>query len=189
MRRTALRLAILLSMVFVSACATRVHSEHMQSVNFMQYQKFHWQAPPHNGPVRNPIIDSAILGQRVKNAVVQTLLNRGFKPVDSADQADFLVTYLTSTQQEVRGTGNTGFCVGFGRPFYDPFFSTAFCPSFPYDVRSYQEASLIIDVIDAGTHQLVWRGWTSTELNQHNYSREAVDDAVARILREFPPRG
>lgn len=185
--QTLLRVVVLLIVALVAACATPIQSEHLAGADFAGYHKFYWRAPPANRPVRNPITDNTIVDQRVAQAVVHTLTSRGFEQVSDPAQADFIVTYLTSTQQQIRSTGGVSVGIGFGYPFYNPFFGTAFYPAFPYDVRSYQQASLIIDIIDAHTHQLVWRGWTSNELTSANYSSQAVDRAVQRILAEFPP--
>jgi hypothetical protein len=185
--QTFLRVVALLIVALIAACATPIQSEHLRGADFTGYHKFYWRAPPPNRPVRNPITDSTIVDLRVQQAVVQTLTNRGFQQVSDPAQADFVVTYLTSTQQQIRSSGGVRVGVGFGYPFYNPFFGSAFYPAFPYDVRSYQQANLIIDIIDAHTHQLVWRGWTSSELTRANYSSPAVDEAVKRILAEFPP--
>lgn len=186
--QTAIRFVALLAVAALSACATRVYSEHAQSANFASYHNFYWQAPSHQQPVRNPILDSQILDERVRSAVVQTLQSHGYAQVETPAQADFIVTYLTSTQQEVRSTGGFRVGIGFGAPFYDPFFGSAFYPVGPYDVQSYEQADLIIDVIDARTQKLVWRGWTSGEATQANYAPRAVDEAVSRILSRFPPK-
>lgn len=183
------RLAVFLVAGALAACATAPQVEYSHQTNFGSYHSFYWQPVTHQGPVKNPVLDSDILDQRVRTATVRTLLNHGYSQAPDASQADFLVTYQTASEQQLRSNSGFRFGFGIGRPFwapYDPFWSAAFYPR-PYDIESYQEGHLIIDIIDAQTHKLVWRGWTSAIVRPSNYSDEAVNEMVNEILSRFPP--
>jgi hypothetical protein len=43
----------------------------------------------------------------------------------------------------------------------------------------------MLDVLDAQSKRLVWRGWTTELLNQDNYSDKSVQDAVKNIFDKF----
>lgn len=184
------RCLLLLAIAALAACATVPQVQYSPQTNFAGYRTFYWQPVKHRPPVKNPILDSEILDQRVQAAVVQTLLKHGYQQADNAAAADFVVTYQTATEQALRSSGGFRFGIGFGYPFYDrfydPFWGAAFYP--PYSIESYQEGDLIIDVIDARTHKLVWRGWTTAIVRPENYSQGAVNDMVKTILSRFPPR-
>jgi hypothetical protein len=184
----------------LGACATAPTVDYNHQANFARYHTFSWIPVKHPRPVKNPVLDSQILDQRVRKAVVNTLTQHGYRRVADAKQADFLVTYQTATEQQLRAYGGfrSGFAFGYpfygpfiGSPFYgplyDPFFGVAFYPGLPYQIRSYQQGHLIVDVIDGDTHQLVWRGWTSATVRPDNYSQSAVTDMVKTILSRFPP--
>ena len=51
----------------------------------------------------------------------------------------------------------------------------------------YKEGTLIIDVIDARTRRLAWRGWAVGATRKGYYTEEKVSEAVAAILKHFPP--
>ena len=54
----------------------------------------------------------------------------------------------------------------------------------------YEEGTLVIDMIDARTNQLVWRGMVKdTILDFHNINEvdETVVKNVSELLAEFPP--
>ena len=53
---------------------------------------------------------------------------------------------------------------------------------------SYPVAVLVIDVLDAKNHRLIWRGWVSRGIRQSNFSAAAIYRDVNRILAHFPPR-
>ena len=58
-------------------------------------------------------------------------------------------------------------------------------------VRTYEEGTLIIDVVDAATSRLVWRGSAQAEVSGTNTERKKearLRSAVRRILARFPPR-
>jgi hypothetical protein len=55
------------------------------------------------------------------------------------------------------------------------------------DVYEYMEGTLILDLVDAHTKELIWRGkatWTSSI----GPTREDIDRIVEKLLEEFPPR-
>lgn len=59
------------------------------------------------------------------------------------------------------------------------------------DIYQYTEGTLILDLVDAQTEQLVWRGYATDTLEQ-NPSPEKVesrlDEAFHRMLSNYPPR-
>jgi hypothetical protein len=185
------RFAAMAAIVALAACATAPQVEYADNASFAQYHTFYWKPVKHKQTIKNPILDSQILDQRVRAAAVQALTNAGFQQVDNKKQADFIVTYQTATEQHLRSGDGFRFGFGVGYPFYygpfwDPFFGAAYYPG-ARDVQSYQQGYLIIDVIDAHSNKLVWRGWTTARVTPGNYSRSAVKDMVKHILKRFPP--
>ncbi len=45
----------------------------------------------------------------------------------------------------------------------------------------------MIDIIDAGTNELVWRGAGVSALDDPTYDAKEINKAVEKILEEFPP--
>ena len=55
---------------------------------------------------------------------------------------------------------------------------------------SYEAGTLVIDVIDARTNKLMWRGWAQNTVkgmleNQDTMARR-IDEAVTRMFVRFP---
>ena len=163
----------------IAGCAAPVHVEY-NSASYAQWHNFAWQAP-RPATVKNPILDSGILATRVEKAVSETLKNNGYHEVSAPSQADFLVTYHTAMQLREQPQSSISFAYGTFGPGFNTFFLTQPGP------QQVKEGSLIIDVIDARTDKLVWRGWITSGLDQSNYSQRAVDHAVQRIFARFPP--
>lgn len=125
----------------------------------------------------------ALMDQRVHNAVDGVLQTRGFQRVDSdKTDVDFLVNYITSqkTRREERQV-TTSFGYGFS-PW-------GLGVSTDSRVQEYEEGSLIIDIIDPETKQVVWRGRSRARI-QDDLSPERrtarINEAVAKILEGFP---
>jgi hypothetical protein len=178
-----LRLLPPLLALSLAACAPRVMVEHDATAGFGSYHSFAWVSPP-PAPVKDPILDSQILEDRVKQAVVGELTARGYLQVATGQAADFIVTYHTSSKQQIESSG--------------PSFSFGFIDAFPSgfgsvvvpvggNVESREQGTLMLDIIDAHDKRLVWRGWTNGWVSQSNYSEKAVSQAVREILAKFPP--
>jgi hypothetical protein len=54
----------------------------------------------------------------------------------------------------------------------------------------YEAGTLVIDVLDARTNRLIWRGWAQDAVkgmltNQDTMARQ-INEAVARMFAQFP---
>jgi len=55
----------------------------------------------------------------------------------------------------------------------------------------YHEGSLIIDIVDAKTNELVWRGVAQSEVypqSDPDYRNRQIESAIKNILSQFPPK-
>ncbi|MGH8495447.1 MAG: DUF4136 domain-containing protein [Gammaproteobacteria bacterium] len=177
---TRLTLGILGAALMLCACGgPNIQVERDPDANLVEYESYSWVAPEQQD-VEDPILDSALLSKKVERAIRATLDERGFEATET--NPDFYVTYHTASKEKLR---TTGFNVGIGYSRFDPRWGYAAVFG-PPEVRSYEEAVLIIDVVDAETDTLVWRGWETGRLSRERFSAEAVDVAVEQILSRFP---
>jgi hypothetical protein len=59
-------------------------------------------------------------------------------------------------------------------------------------VDQYEQGTLILDVIDAGSNKLIWRGSAAARVVDDKTPEERtrrVNEAVEKILERFPPQG
>lgn len=190
-------LSLLTLLLILAGCAAPVRVEVARQANFTDLRRFAWLPPPGKHLLKNPIVNSGIITQRVKHAVVAVLRNRGFSYRKKPSQAQFLVTdHILSHRQFVCNPPfYPGF--GFGFPYYDDYFypGTAVMVGgwgwgygCGYSSYTYRQADLIIDIIDAKTRHLIWRGWESQVVSRSNFSMRAIYRMVNHILHRFPPR-
>jgi hypothetical protein len=169
--------AVVLSMMLAAcstACSTMsVTADHDSQVNFDTYTSFSLFERPakeRRGPQMSELVDGRIAG-----SIVADLSSKGLASTKPGD-ADILVTFYTAVSRRVvvNGGGWYGYRWGFwgGGMTY---------------VTSYPEGSLVIDVIDRRSRELVWRGVGAGAFSKMNPSDEQVSKKVARVLRDFPP--
>ncbi len=198
MMRLARLLMLFAGLLLLAGCVSPVSVETSRTAHFTGLNEFSWLKPGKT-PLKNPIVDSGIVAHRIKRAVIEALRNRGFSYRKHRSQAQFFVTdHLISHREMVM---NPPFFYGYGfygNPFFpygddDGFFGPGpigygyFGPPYGY-AYSYPEAVLVIDVLDAQNHRLIWRGWVSRTITQSNFSSAAIYRDVNRILGHFPPR-
>jgi len=155
-----------------------------QQLDFSTYRTFQWVAPQKS----NSQTGNSLIAERVKDAVVNELTGKGL--VQAASDPDFLVIYHAGTQDKVDVTDYGYGYGGYGR--YGGAYGGAYgAGSGGISTYNYTEGTLIIDLIDAGTQQLAWRG-TATGVLDDNPSAEKItqniNKAVAAILSQYPPR-
>ena len=168
--------------IVLAGCAPRVYVEQDNSMRFSDLHSFEWVSPP-IGKVKDPILDSQILGERVQRAVVTNLSGRGYKQTTPEQNPDFIITYHIVSKTQLQSSG-ASFSFGFFNASPNRFGSVAL----GNNVQTQEQGTLMLDIIDAHNQQLMWRGWTNDVVNQDNYSEQAITKTVDAILAKFPPK-
>jgi hypothetical protein len=173
--------------LLVCACSsTRIQTDFDRQADFSSYSTFAWYQPaeteksPTEGP--NQLVD-----QRIRGAISQNLRAKGLEPSET-NEADLLVTYYTSLNSQMHfHTTGWGYGYGWG---WGPYWGHGygFWPGWTHtNVRTYHEGTVIIDIIDRGENQLVWRGVGTSVVGKKSHSEEKIGQSMTRILEGFPP--
>lgn len=171
----------------LAACAgSRVATDYDGSARFDTLQTFAWLDPVVDD-VEDPVLDSQLLTRKVQRSVADALMQRGYSQTEHAVDADFLVTYHTASRERLRDRGGFSIGLGIGRPWRHGYGSVYMGDSYFPRIEGYQEGTLIIDILDAGNRDLLWRGWVRNTVDTRNYTDEAIAAAVNEIIAEFPP--
>jgi len=174
-----------LGLVMLLRCRTvRVHTDWDPGVSFADFQQYAWLEPPEVEGA-NPFADNSLLRKRLRHAIEFGVAARGYRMVDAAEEADFLVTYSVVLNERIEDHGSVS--AGFGYGYYRRY---GFGPSYSSpSIRNYQESTLIIDIVDPVSMELLWRGWGSGVVGTRDRDRsgERVQDGVRQILAKFPP--
>jgi hypothetical protein len=152
-----------------------------------------WQLPtnpayawmPHPMNKVDPMVDNDLVLGRVHRAVNEQLEARGLSAAANEAEANLLVTYHIGEEEKL--DVNT-FHSSFG---YYPCWR-CWGPGYDSDmwVSQYTQGKLIVDLVDAKTRQLVWRGIASRRVPQFDSPQERdkyIRESVAAIFKKFPP--
>jgi uncharacterized protein DUF4136 len=152
--------------------AGQVKTDYDRNADFAQYKTYSWEQVKTQDPLN---VD------RIKSAVNTTLAAKGWTQVASGGDVCIVAMEITHNQQ----TLNT-FYDGFGggwrwRGFGGLGEATT-------TTETYTVGTLVVDLFDAKTKQLLWRGTASDTLsNNSNKNIKNLDKDVEKMFNKFPP--
>ena len=167
--------AILLLLTAMAACSQfTVRERHDPSADFGRLRTWSWQARSEMPWDRRLARDS--LDVRIEEETATQLAAKAYRQV--TEDPDFRVNYHVAVgpREALQGDPHT---YGYLPGYWD------------MGVYAYDEGSLFIDVIDARTNTLLWRGVASTALRTTSTLKERrarITEAVQKVLSIFPPK-
>lgn len=174
---------IAVAMLFFIACSPslKVTSDYDKQASFTQYKTFSIDTFRMNQRI------SQLNTTRITNAVKAELVKRGLTENAASPDLKVNVAAILKDQQSV--TSNTDY-YGYGG-VYRPWAwgggmgATGYTT---YNVQNYKDGSLIIDIADAKTNNLVWEGIGNQEIDKPLKDPDTqIPAAVASIMKNFPP--
>jgi len=174
----------LLLILMLSACSgIRVSQDYIQGYNFASLNTYAWLPNEDN---RYGVHDNDLLAKRITVAIQNKLEDKGYVYVESGSP-DFYVLYNVSVEQKI-STSNVSGGIAIGRSSYGGFGGMGISTGSQID--TYDEGTLIIDMIDPLNDELVWRGISTQSVHKHTSpeeSTEIINTTVEKILDQFPP--
>lgn len=154
--------------------AQQVKTDYDRSVDFSQYKTFSWEKVKTRDPL---FVD------RIKTAVNSALAAKGWTEAQSGGDISLIAIQMTQDQQTLN-TFYDGLGGGWGwRRFGGEGFGEATTTT-----ETYKVGTLVLDLYDTKTKQLVWRGSTSDTLsNNSNKNIQNLDKGVEKLFKQFPP--
>lgn len=150
----------------------RVHSSFDERASFAKYVTFAMLEPDRAVPT-DPDIDPFFM-QRLRRMVREEMLRRGFREADPGE-AQLRVGVMAVVRGRIIVYPSS---LAYGYRWAYPWGG--------YDVRQYDEGTVVIDFIDAKRRAVVWRG-TGTRVVTSRTSDEDMREVVWEILNEYPP--
>ena len=160
--------------VLLAACSSiTVKTDWDHHADFTKFKTFAWF--DHTGAEHQPRQPNQIVDTRIRRAIAEDLIAKGMSQTSPA-KADIHITYYTSTESHLQ-MYSSGWGYGYWGGWHMGY----------TDVYQYEVGTMIVDVIDRGDRQLVWRGTLSKALSQKDSSEKRIRNAVAKLLYDFPP--
>jgi len=158
-----------LLLLTLAACATgpTVTTNFDKTTDFSRYRTYAWRE---GAAALDPDVSD-----RVRAAVDRELAAKGMQKVDRSGSPDLLV-YASASRDQERAVNpeQWGYDVGVG--------------SERVEVVLIPIGTLLVDLVDAGTNRLVWRGEITKALGGPVSDRQ-LRDITGRLFRDLPPIG
>jgi hypothetical protein len=187
---TKLMKAGVLGLFLLTACSTlTVRTDYDTNYDFSALGSYAWLEG--KAPSTDIRINNSLIINRVVNAVNNNLQSKGYELVDK-DKADFYVNWFGGIENKIRQeTINTYY--GYLGYDSDTWGYRGYWPGYARTYSyEYQEGTLIIDIADSKSKQLIWRGTGQEYLEEKATPEEiteGINQTITEILGSFPPGG
>lgn len=169
-------ITILLVIMVMSCASSKVNSDFDNSVNFDNYKTFDFSSQ----------INKLALNDIVKNRILNSITtNLSAKGLNKSTNPDLIVDVdiKTKNKKDYSNT-NVNVSTSFGKRWR---FRTGVGKTYSKEIN-YTEGSMVINLIDEKTNQLVWKGSMTDVLNDKSSNQENINAAITKILASFPPQ-
>ena len=174
MQRTIFALAEIALLFAGVSFAQQVKTDYDRSADFSQYKTYSWEKVQTQDP---------LWVSRIKDAVNSTLTAKGWTQVESGGNVAVIAMETTQNRQTLNtfydGFGGGWRWRGFGFGGFGESTTTA---------ENYKVGTLVVDLFDASTKTLIWRGSSSDTLSDKSDKNiKNLDKGVQKMFEHFPP--
>jgi Domain of unknown function (DUF4136) len=175
-------------MTALAACATGVDvrtaispDAKLGALHTFQVMQAPQPRAPSSKAANDPMLVNSISNRALRSDLVQGFQARGYVGADS--NPDFAVAYYASTKEELDVTNwNYGYA---SRPYW--WGGWADWGPMDQTTTQYTQGTVVVDVVDPKTKELLWRGTGVARVsdNEQEYEQE-LQKTVSAILEKFP---
>lgn len=167
----------------VSGCATvAVSRDYASHVDFAAYRTYALRsAQPREGEPRS------LIDQRAQAAIDRALTAKGLRRVAESESPDLLAIVRFDTRERV---DVVPYLSAYGT-YWNPAGSVGLGYGWGYGwnamVDPYTEGTLVLDLVDAKSNNVVWHGRARRAAADPELSAAQVEQMVTKLLEDFPP--
>jgi len=213
--RTLIMMALLIGTTVEAG--TKVRVDYDENASFEHLRQYSWAVQVNDNKV-DQALSGPLVSERIRQEIDIELASLGYEKVDP-EQADFLIDYHLSTEEKTKvttfdnyygssyyghGYGHSygrGYGHGYGHSYghgYGHGYSGGYGHGYGYAdasyvatpiVREFLEVTLTLDIIEAQTGDVIWRGWAIKSLDQDpkpKKVRKLIRRSVHKILKKLP---
>jgi hypothetical protein len=170
MKRISLFGLVLLLFTASNVLAQKVSVDWDHDADFSKHKTYVWIESKNPG--------SELAAKRMVAAIESQLLAKGLQKAQGSD-ADLSVVYNVGAKERV---SVQGYDYGYGRYRWGG-------GTVRYDTTTYTEATVVVDLVDAKTHSLVWRGTASdTVSDKPEKNEKKIQKAAEKMFKKYPPK-
>ena len=157
----------------------KVNFDYDPAADFSKYSTYAWLERDNSVEAQLP----EHLRLRLRRVTEDVLAEKGLEPSPAPPQTDLHLTYFYGARDELQ-VNHVAYST------YSPW-GYGYWGGFNYgytEVRSYKQGTLVLDIVDARTHQLVWVGILEKEVRSVNPSSKRIQKTITKLLKNFPPK-
>jgi hypothetical protein len=152
-----------------------VFSDFDPEYDLSTYKTFDWGQKVKIEEGKNPLHYNELNDKRIKSAVLEQMTMRGYQL--TSDNPDLLLHYhIIIDDKSVVKTDPYGYNYG---PYWMQMETNVFI---------YREGTLILDLMEPKSQNLIWRGWAVLDIDQIDPGQldEIIKTTIARIFKKYP---
>jgi len=180
--------------ILVASCGPRVQTMRPNEADLSKYETFAY-LPNSNDQLTNKAYSNLTVNTTVVDAINMNMKKEGYSL--DRDNPDLLVLVSTKTNMETATTTDPVYAtypysypINSISPYYNSYYYRGYnnftnVVGYDTDTYTYQEGTVVVDIIDRKTNENVWKGKSSK--NIYNQSeRAAIIGLVDNIFKEYP---
>jgi hypothetical protein len=178
MRYLRITVGLFILLAFAAhAKAQKISTDYDPKANFSDYKTFTWIRPP-------TFRSDPLMTQRILDDVNAALTAKGWQEVSEGADVG-IAAHVATRREHTLETFYNGFGGGWGwRHFWGGGLGEAVTVP-----RTYAVGTLVLDLFDAHTKQLIWRGMATDALTGNPTKDSArLAKAVQKLFKKFPPK-
>jgi uncharacterized protein DUF4136 len=179
-------IAIAFALIVPAAFAQQVQVDYNQSQNFSHYRTYAWKGC--SVAQNDPILRTGFTANRIQSAVDHQLNLKEMRQVPGDASPDVYFTcWMSETERSEIwvsgwgpgwGIGYWGWHGGWGGGWGAGYSSV--------NTSRYTEGVYVVDMVDAGNDQLVWRATASMTISNSQEDANKIERMARRAFKKFP---
>ncbi|MCX6219039.1 DUF4136 domain-containing protein [Spirosoma sp.] len=183
-------LSIVTFLAVAYGCAPRVTVDKNSRTDFSKYKTFAWMDSDVKAG-QNPLYYNQIATESVESTMAEVLQQKGL--TETTTKPDLIVGYHFFVEDKTRNVATPS-------PYYGPYMGWGrwgyggWGPGWwgwggqQYQQQQYQAGTLVVDMVDARTRKLVWRGSVQNAVGDPARIAAQLRKEAERIVEKFPER-
>ena len=147
-------------------------------VDFTQYETYTWSAHEYLDAM-SPLREGAPLDRQIRGAADRLIERNGFTRVERDASPDLMINYVGMGNDYFQAEGITKEIAPGVKWIGDVN---------AHSMRSYREGTLVFEVIDTETDEMVWSGWVTELAPTIDKLQAKAEKATRRVFKHFPSK-
>ncbi len=177
-KRAAFAVVVALLLGGSVAVAEEVEIRAKEGVDFAQFATYSWSSHEYLSK-DDPLREGGPLDTQIRRTADKLIQQNGFQRVEREASPDLMINYVGMGSDYFQAEGVTKEIAPGVKWIGDPN---------AHSMRSYREGTLVFEVIDTESGEMVWSGWVTELAPNVEKLRAKAEKATRKVFRHFPSR-